>query len=61
MMDQLIISLGRVYLSLCIFQLLQKDLFIDEDIRCIMAMLSKSGKDVPEASKKFCGAIYFLA
>uniref|UniRef100_A0ACD5VNV1 Uncharacterized protein n=1 Tax=Avena sativa TaxID=4498 RepID=A0ACD5VNV1_AVESA len=53
-------TLGRV------FELLHsparaKRFFTDEDFCRVMAVLSKCGKDVPEVSEEFCGAIYFLA
>jgi importin subunit beta-1 len=40
---------------------LAKRIFRDEDLHRIMAVLSKSVKDVPEVSNEVSGAIYFLA
>ncbi|XP_051229871.1 importin subunit beta-1-like [Lolium perenne] len=53
-------TLGRVF-ELLHSPALAKRFFTDEDFRRIMAVLSKSGKDVPEVSKEVCRAIYFLA
>ncbi|KAM0840434.1 hypothetical protein ACQ4PT_059668 [Festuca glaucescens] len=52
-------TLGRVFKLLHSSALAKK--FTNDDFRRVMAVLSKSGEDVPEVSKEVCRAIYFLA
>lgn len=53
-------TLGRLF-ELLHSPALGKRFFTGENFSRIMAVLSKSGKDVPEVSEEVCGAIYLLA